>query len=104
MIIAREDHGDLAAAARRLQLPLEDMQHLEDVLASETPRKRAVLLASVVRTYRTDACWLLTGSEATSLTELPPETRLEVAQLLSEIGTSILAQYRERISPPQPPS
>ncbi len=100
MLIAKEDRGDISAAARRLELSIEDLERLDDVIAREPSRKRAALLASVVRNYRTDACWLLTGQEAAALIELPPETRLEVAQLLSEIGSRILDHYRETNPPP----
>ena len=104
MLIANKDQGDLQTAARRLDLSMEEVQRLDEVLAREPPHRRVGLLASVVRTYQADACWLLTGQETTSITELPPEIRLEVAQLLSEIGSRILAHYRESQTPQLPPS
>lgn len=104
MLIANNDQGDLSAAARRLALSVDEVQRLDEVLAREPPAGRAGLLAIIVRTYHADACWLLTGRETTSITELPPEIRLEVAQLLSEIGSRILAHYRESQLPPTPPS
>lgn len=94
-IIEENDPGDLAAAARRLGLSVIDLRNLEEVLERRTAHGRAVLLASVVRAYRADACWLLTGLDASSIVRLPPTVRLEVAQLLSDIGGRILAEHRK---------
>ena len=104
MLIANKDQGDLSAAAMRLELSMDEVQRLDEVLARDPPTRRAGLLASVIRTYQADACWLLTGQETASITDLPPEIRLEVAHLLSEIGSRILAHYRESQPPSSPPA
>lgn len=94
ILIARQDQGDITAAARRLRIPVEDVYRLEDLLAREDPLARARLLATIVRRYDTDACWLLTGT-SNGLAELPPDTRIDIARLLSEIGNRIVDEYRE---------
>jgi hypothetical protein len=100
VLIAKQDRGDVTAAARRLKLPVEDLFRLEDLLAREEPPAWARLLALVVRRYDTDACWLLTGRNDCRLTDLPADTRLDVARLLSEIGNRIVDEYREQRPPP----
>ena len=100
VLIARQDHGDVTAAARRLRIPVEDVYRLEELLEHEEPPSRARLLATIVRRYDTDACWLLTGRENGGLADLPPEARLDVARLLSEIGNRIVDEYRESRTPP----
>lgn len=94
-LIAREDEGDVLAAARRLDLPIEDVYQLERVLADE--RARADLLIAVVRRYDVDACWLLTGCAAVDSRQLPPSERLHVARLLSRIGNTIFAEHKRRM-------
>ncbi|HUF28383.1 MAG TPA: hypothetical protein VMM18_15500 [Gemmatimonadaceae bacterium] len=104
MLIARQDSGDVTRAAQRLQIPIEALHHIEETLTGSTPHERLLLLACVVRRYDADACWLLTGSESRSIADLPPDLRIEIAGLLSEIGNRIVADYWERRPPPSPPS
>ena len=99
VLIARQDHGDITAAAKRLRIPVEDVFRLEELLTREEPRSRARLLATIVRRYDTDVCWLLTGRDDGRLTDLPPDARLDVARLLSEIGNRIVDEYRESRPP-----
>lgn len=99
VLIARQDRGDITAAARRLRIPVEDVFRLEELLTRDEPRSRARLLATIVRRYDTDACWLLTGRDDGRLADLPPEARLDVARLLSEIGNRIVDEYRESRPP-----
>ena len=99
ILIARQDHGDITAAARRLRIPVEDVYRLEELLAREEPPARARLLATIVRRYDTDACWLLTGWDDGRLADLPPDTRIDIARLLSEIGNRIVDEYRESRPP-----
>lgn len=96
ILIARKDRGDITVAARRLELSIDDVFHLEKLLSADASRPRTTLLASIVRRYDADACWLLTGRKSSRLADLPPEARVEVAQLLSEIGNRIIAEYREQ--------
>ena len=99
ILIARQDHGDITAAAKRLCIPVEDVYRLEELLTREEPPSRARLLATIVRRYDTDACWLLTGQDRGHMVDLPPDTRLLVARLLSEIGNRIVDEYRESRPP-----
>jgi hypothetical protein len=94
-LIARTDAGDVAAAARRLGVPIADLVRLDLVLADDSPRCRDVLAAVVLR-YRADACWLLTGSELPTMRELPSAERLRLSDLLLDIGERLLAEYRAR--------
>lgn len=51
-------HGDLAAAARALEVPPDD---LRKIVETESNQPSLDVLAAIVKHFGIDACWLLTG-------------------------------------------
>jgi hypothetical protein len=88
-IIEREDGGDVDAAARRLGVRSEELGRLELPTTGDGDPWLARLLAKIVRTYRVDACWLLTGEHDLRLARLPATARLAVANLLLDISDQL---------------
>lgn len=100
-LIARQDAGDVTAAARRLARPIADMYLPERVLASgEAPAME--FLTTILRGYEADACWLITGTNARNATPLSTEMRGTIVDLLGELSNRLLDEARhERSAPPQ---
>lgn len=92
-LIASQDGGDVTSAAHRLDVPIEHICGLERLLTGHSGEDRLTLLTNVVRRYRADACWLLTGSDTDHVQELAPELRLHVVELLSAIAEQIVAEF-----------
>jgi hypothetical protein len=94
MLIARQDDGDVTVAARRLERPIADVYLPERVLASGNNPEALEFLATVVRTYEADACWLITGNNARSTKPISSEARGTIVELLDELGEIILDEVR----------
>jgi hypothetical protein len=93
-LIAREDGGDVTAAARRLGLPVRDLCQVERALADDAPRPPFELLAMVAVGYGADACWLLTGIPSDRIRELSAAEIHPLAELLNAVGDRMLAARR----------
>ena len=96
ILIARRDHGDVTAAARRLARPIADVYLPERVLSSGDGPAAIDFLATVVRTYEADVCWLITGTTARSAGERPlsSEDRVTIVELLDELSDRLLDEVR----------
>ena len=90
-LVEREDDGDIDAAARRLGL---SRQVLAELVESAPCDRNLGAIAAVVRGYEVDAIWLLTGGDGVTTSSLPPELRLQCAELLSQIGREIIIRRR----------
>lgn len=103
-LIAQQDQGDVTAAARRLELPIADVYLPERVICSDEPAALE-FLATVVRTYEADVCWLITGTTARNARNARPfstEARVMIVELLGEVSDRLLHEVRsERDAPRQ---
>lgn len=95
-LIARQDNGDITAAARRLERPIADVYFPERVIASGDEPAAIEFLATVVRTYEADVCWLITGTSARSARTCPisSEDRGTIVELLDELSDLLLDEVR----------
>jgi hypothetical protein len=95
-LIARQDHGDVTVAARRLERPIADVYFPERVISSANEPAALEFLATVVRTYETDACWLITGTSARSARNptLSSEARVAIVELLDELSDLLIDEVR----------
>ena len=93
-LIARQDDGDITAAARRLERPIADVYSPERVIASSNEPAAVAFLATVVRTYETDACWLITGEAARTSNSLSSEARDAIVEVLEELSDHLLDEVR----------
>ena len=93
-LIARQDAGDITAAARRLERPIEDVYHLERTLSADAEPAALDLLATVVRRYDADACWLLTGRDVSQADEFSSDVRGRLVHLLSAVSDRIIEEAR----------
>ena len=95
-LIARQDHGDVTAAARRLERPIADVYLPERVISSADEPAAIEFLATVVRTYEADVCWLITGTTARSSGHrtLSTEDRVTILELLDELSDRLLDDVR----------
>ena len=96
ILIARQDHGDVTAAARRLERPIADVYLPERVISSADAPAAIEFLATVVRTYEADVCWLITGTTARSSGDrtLSTEDRVTILELLDELSDRLLDDVR----------
>ncbi|HEX5072924.1 MAG TPA: hypothetical protein VFW03_06965 [Gemmatimonadaceae bacterium] len=95
-LIARQDHGDVTAAARRLERPIADVYFPERVISSGDELAAIDFLATVVRTYEADACWLITGTTAPGAQQRPlsSEDRVTIVELLDELSDRLIDEVR----------
>ena len=101
-LIARQDNGDVTAAARRLDRPIADVCFPERVIASGDEPAALDFLATVVRTYEADAVWLITGTTARNAPIVTSEARGTIVEVLAELSDHLLDQVRsERETPPR---
>jgi hypothetical protein len=99
-LIARKDNGDVTAAARRLDRPIADLCHPERVIASTDEPAALEFLANVVRSYGTDATWLITGTNARNALPIPSDARVTIVEVLAELSDHLLDEVRsEREGP-----
>ena len=96
MLIARQDHGDVTAAARRLERPIADVYFPERVISSGDEPAAIDFLATVVRTYEADVCWLITGATARGARKRPlsSEERVSSVELLAELSDRLIDEVR----------
>ena len=100
-LIRTEDAGVREHASRRLHVPPEE---LDRFLANESGPPRPEFLASIVRAYGADACWLITGERDIRAAHLAPEERAEVAELLLAVANVLLdPRWARRRTPPSEP-
>src|SRR5687767_2571100 len=100
-LIARQDNGDVTAAARRLDRPIAGVCCPERVIASGDGPAALDFLATVVRTYEADAVWLITGTTARNAPIVTNEARVTIVEVLAELSDHLLDQVRsERETPP----
>ena len=101
-LIARQDDGDITAAARRLDRPIADVYFPERLIASNDEPAALDFLATVVRTYEADAVWLITGTTARNTPIVTSEARVTIVEVLAELSDHLLDQVRaERETPPR---
>jgi hypothetical protein len=101
-LIARQDNGDVTAAARRLDRPIADVYFPERLIASSDEPAALDFLATVVRTYEADAVWLITGTTARNAPIVTNEARVTIVEVLAELSDHLLDQVRsERETPPR---
>jgi hypothetical protein len=95
-LIARQDHGDVTAAARRLERPIADVYFPERVISCGDEPTAIDFLATVVRTYEADVCWLITGTSARNARQRPlsSEDRVTIVELLDELSDRLLHEVR----------
>src|SRR5690349_22205731 len=95
-LIARQDHGDVTAAARRLERPIADVYLPERVISSGDEPAALEFLATIVRTYDADACWLITGTDADGAASdrLSAEARVTIVGLLEELSNRLIDEVR----------
>ena len=95
-LIARQDHGDITAAARRLERPIADVYFPERVISCGDEPTAIDFLATVVRTYEADVCWLITGTGARNARQRPlsSEARGTIVELIDELSDLLLDQVR----------
>ena len=96
-LIDERDAGDPCRAASRLGVPEEALRHLSAALADDSREDRpgaAGVLAAAAHAYEVDATWLVTGQENFHGEELPPASRIRVADLLLRVGHHLLAGRR----------
>jgi len=95
-LIARQDDGDVTAAARRLELPIADVYFPERVISSSDEPAAIDFLATIVHTYEADVCWLITGASARSAHKRPlsSEDRVTIVELLDELSDRLLDEVR----------
>ena len=96
VLIARRDHGDVTIAARRLERPIADVYLPERVISSGDAPAALEFLATVVRTYEADACWLITGTSSRTSRNHPlsNEARVTIVELLDELSDRLLDEAR----------
>jgi hypothetical protein len=94
VLIARNDHGDVTAAARRLDRPIADVCFLERVISSDDGPAALDFLATIVRSYEADAVWLLTGRNARNDRAVTVEARTAIAGVLAELGDHLMDEVR----------
>jgi len=92
-LIARQDEGDVTAAARRLERPIADLYLPERVLAAGD-EPALDFLASIIRNYDADACWLITGRTAGQRPALSTEARITIVEVLGEVSDRLIEQVR----------
>jgi len=100
-LIARQDEGDVCAAAHRLRVTVPHLIQLEQVLAEQgdtgtLSMAAEDLLTAVVLRYHVDATWLLTGTERPRMSELPAPMRRWLADFLFVVGSRVIDEYRAR--------
>ena len=93
-LIARQDDGDITAAARRLDRPIADVYAPERVISSSNEPAAVEFLADVVRSYETDACWLITGKTTRNTNPLTIEARVTIVGVLAELSDHLLDEVR----------
>ena len=96
ILIARHDDGDITAAARRLARPISDVYFPERVISSRNEPDAIEFLATVVRTYEADVCWLITGTATRGARTRPisSEARGTIVELLDELSDLLLDDVR----------
>ena len=99
-LIARQDHGDITIAARRLERPIADVYFPERLISSSDEPAAVDFLATVVRMYEADAVWLITGRDARDDRTITSEARGTIVEVLAELSDRLLDQVRsEREAP-----
>ena len=95
-LIARQDEGDITAAARRLERPIADVYTLERVISSGDEPAAIEFLATVVRTYEADVCWLITGKSSLTPRNDPLSSgaRGTIVELLEELSELLITDVR----------
>jgi hypothetical protein len=93
-LIARNDAGDVTVAARRLDRPIADV-YLPERIISSGEEPALAFLATVVRGYDADACWLITGNTGRNGPPISTETRGTIVDLLGELSDRLLDEARE---------
>ena len=93
-LIARQDEGDITAAARRLARPIADVYSLERVIASGDGPSAIEFLAEVVRSYDADAVWLITGTTSRFSPRISSEVRVTIVEVLAELSDHLLDEAR----------
>ena len=93
-LIARQDDGDVTAAARRLERPIADVYLPERIIASADEPAAIEFLATVVRTYEADVCWLITGTNPRTARPLSREARGTIVELLAELSDLLIDEVR----------
>lgn len=92
-LIARRDDGDVTVAARRLDRSIADVYCPERVISSGDELAAVEFLATVVRSYDADACWLITGTTSRNA-PLSSEARGTIVEVLEELSDRLIDSAR----------
>jgi hypothetical protein len=98
-LIARQDDGDITAAARRLERPIVDIYYPERVISSGDEPAAVEFLANVVRSYDADVFWLITGTTTRNRSTVTSEARVTIVEVLGELSDHLLDEARHRDQP-----
>jgi hypothetical protein len=93
-LIARQDAGDIIAAARRLEHPIADVYLPERLISSGDDPAAIEFLADVARSYDVDVVWLITGATSRNQWVVSSEARLTIVEILGEMGDHLLDEAR----------
>ena len=95
-LIARQDEGDVTAAARRLDRPIADVYLPERVISSGDDPAAIDFLATVAQSYEADVVWLITGSTTGNRRVVTSEARVTIVEVLGELGDHLLDEARKQ--------
>ena len=95
-LIARQDAGDVTAAARRLDRPIADVYLPERVISSGDDPAAIDFLATVAQSYEADVVWLITGSTTGNRPFVTSEARVTIVEVLGELGDHLLDEARKQ--------
>ena len=104
-LIARNDEGDVTAAARRLDRPIADVYFPERLLASGDEPRAVEFLTDIVRSYDADAVWLITGATARNRATMTTEASVTIVEVLGQLSDHLLDEARHpaaEVSPREP--
>jgi hypothetical protein len=93
-LIARQDGGDVTAAARRLERSIADVYLPERVISSGDEAAAIEFLSDVARSYEVDVVWLITGATSRNQWVVTSEARLAIVEILGEMGDCLLDEAR----------
>jgi hypothetical protein len=95
-LIARQDDGDITAAARRLDRSIADIYYPERLISSGDEPAAVEFLANVVRSYEADVFWLITGTTTRNRSGVTSEARVTIVEVLGELSDHLLDEARNR--------
>jgi len=89
------DGGDFGRAATRLGVRAQDLEGLEWLMSHDL-QQAIQPFAALVRCYRVDASWLLTGVDNFDAAGMSDDDRLYVADLMVRVANTNFADRSQR--------